>query len=178
MKEQNALVQSAVPKNTRNATEYWLRMFGQFCDERSVTKVKLETVSGETLSTLLASFYTDAQTKKKRFRLFEKQLESCPWCNSATPVGSWTTAQHLQRSCLFAGQIECLMMFSSNANKMAVSGKFNTRCQWPMQIGWSLTNFSRILVFKTATMPWSWHTASGWSWPATFVYAVERCKLP
>ena len=61
--EQNALVQLVVPKNTHNATQYWVRMLGQFCDERVESKVNMKTVPGEMLSGLLASFYADAKTK-------------------------------------------------------------------------------------------------------------------
>ncbi|XP_065193130.1 uncharacterized protein LOC135824324 [Sycon ciliatum] len=62
--DHHAIIQAAVPKNTRSATDYWLRMFRQFCEGRGQEEViDWKTVSGEVLSPLLAAFYVDAKTQ-------------------------------------------------------------------------------------------------------------------
>lgn len=58
--EQDKIIADAVPKNTKSATDYWIRMFQDFCKD----DCDLATISIEKLASLVGSFYSDARTKK------------------------------------------------------------------------------------------------------------------
>ena len=64
--ELDALVRSAVPKNTRVATSFWINIFPEFCQERRVS-IQFQTCTAEELIDALFRFYKGLRTKAGGF---------------------------------------------------------------------------------------------------------------
>ena len=59
-----ALVQEAVPKSTRMATDYWVGVFEKYCQECTpLIKVDIETVSVSELACVLEGYYANVRGK-------------------------------------------------------------------------------------------------------------------
>ena len=61
----NAL-SACVPQATKDATDFWLRVFLDFCKEKNVL-IDLKTVSPHEINAILCSFYTALRTKKGEY---------------------------------------------------------------------------------------------------------------
>ena len=64
--ELDAFVRSAVPKNTRVATSFWINVFREFCQERRV-RIEFVTCTAEELNDAFCRFYKGLRTKAGGF---------------------------------------------------------------------------------------------------------------
>ena len=61
--DQQKLISDAVPKSTHSATQYWVRLFTDYCKDQKASTTNFSSIPIPELSDLVGSFYVDAKTR-------------------------------------------------------------------------------------------------------------------
>ncbi|XP_065199072.1 uncharacterized protein LOC135830787 [Sycon ciliatum] len=61
--DQQKLISDAVPKSTHSATQYWVRLFTDYCKDQKASTTNFSSIPIPDLSDLVGSFYVDAKTR-------------------------------------------------------------------------------------------------------------------